>query len=118
MITMPRSEAICDHVVASGEMLVVDDTQRDPRFADHPAIQLWDTRFYAGAPLATADGLVLGALCLLDTEPRKLNEEERQSLDTMAADVVSVITGEDTAEPKSRGKKGNPSATVGQAVPE
>src|SRR5690606_17288150 len=48
MITMPRKEAVCDHVVGSGDMLVVDDTRRDPRFADHPAIKLWNTRFYAG----------------------------------------------------------------------
>lgn len=118
MITMPRHEAICDHVVSSGETLVVDDTQRDPRFADHPAIQLWDTRFYAGAPLTTADGMVLGALCLLDTEPRQLEEDEVELLDTIAADAVSVITGEDAAEPQARGEKSAPSATLGQAVPE
>lgn len=118
MVTMPRAEAICDHVVSSGEMLVVNDTQRDPRFADHPAIQLWHTRFYAGAPLTTSDGMVLGALCLLDTEPRKLNEEELGLLDSMAADVVSVITGEDVVEPVSRRDADTSSATVGQAVPE
>jgi hypothetical protein len=46
--------------------------------------------------------MVLGALCLLDTEPRKLNEEELGLLDTMAADVVSVITGDDTPESEIR----------------
>lgn len=116
MITMPRDEAICDHVVSSGETLVVNDTERDPRFVDHPAIQLWSTRFYAGAPLRTADGMVLGALCLLDTEPRKLNEEELELLDTMAADVVSVITGEDVVDPEP--EKEESSATVGQNLPD
>lgn len=117
MIVMPRDEAICDHVVASGETLVVNDTDRDPRFAEHPAIQLWDTRFYAGAPLMTADGLVLGALCLLDTEPRKLDKEELDLLDTMAADVVSLITGDEAVEPEPRAQE-PASATVGQALPE
>lgn len=118
MITMPRDEAICDHVVAEGEMLVVDDTQRDPRFADHPAIQLWSTRFYAGAPLRTADGMVLGALCLLDTEPRELSDDERELLESMAADVVSVITGDDVVEPEAKAAKKDATTTVGQKVPD
>ncbi|MGV6875277.1 AI-2E family transporter [Pseudochelatococcus sp. B33] len=118
MITMRREDAICDHVVASGEILVINDTERDPRFADHPAIRLWRTRFYAGAPLTTANGMVLGALCLLDTEPRKLNDEELSLLDTMAADAVSLITGEDAAERAPHGEKDRHSAILGQAVPE
>lgn len=117
MITMPRGEAICNHVVASGETLVVGDTERDPYFADHPAIRLWHTRFYAGSPLTTAEGHVLGALCLLDVEPRKLNEEELQLLDTMAADAVSVIMGEYVEAAEAGDEKSASSATVGQRVP-
>jgi GAF domain-containing protein len=118
MITMPRNEAICDHVVSAGERLVVADTKRDPRFADHPAIQLWDTRFYAGVPLKTADGLVLGALCLLDTEPRALREQYLELLNSMAADVVSVITGNDVVKlaPPKEGRQS--SSTVAQFVPD
>lgn len=117
MITMRRQDALCDHVVASGERLVINDTERDPDFADHPAVRLWETRFYAGAPLTTADGMVLGALCLLDSEPRKLNDEELALLDAIAADVVSVITGEDAVERPPRNEKGR-SAVLGQAVPD
>lgn len=116
MITMPRSEAICDHVVASGQTLVVNDTQRDPRFSDHPAIELWHTRFYAGAPLTTADGAVLGALCLLDLEPRKLDDDDITLLNTMAADVVSLITGEEAQEVEASSKE-KASAIVGQILP-
>lgn len=117
MITMPRDEAICDHVVGSGELLVVNDTRRDPRFADHPAIQLWNTRFYAGAPLADGQGRVFGALCLLDTDPRKLGDEELTLLAAMAADVVSLITGDEAVEPGP--VRSDPaSLTVGQTVPD
>jgi predicted PurR-regulated permease PerM len=118
MIVMPRDEAICDHVVESGELLVVNDTQRDPRFADHPAILLWNTRFYAGAPLKTADGLVLGALCLLDTEPRELNDDELALLGSMAADTASFITGEEAAASEPPRDKETSTATVGQFVPD
>lgn len=117
-ITMPRNEAICDHVVASGETLTIEDTEREPRFAEHPAVKLWDARFYAGAPLITSDGLVLGALCLLDTAPRKLEEEELELLGSLAVDVVSAITGEEAVEPKVGGQDPEPSSTIGQRVPD
>ncbi|MDB6179936.1 AI-2E family transporter [Paracoccus fistulariae] len=117
MITMPRAEAICDHVVATGKTLVVEDTDRDPRFADHPAIRNWQTRFYAGVPLTTGDGLVLGALCLLDRNPRKLEDEELDLLDRIAADAVSVITGDDVIAPEPREAEES-SATVGQSLPD
>lgn len=119
MITMPRSEAVCDHVVSKEEAMIIPDTERDPRFADHPAIALWGTRFYAGAPLKTKDGFVLGALCLLDTEPRSLNEEEIQLLNEMADDAILAITGDrPAAEGRDKlGETGENSATVGQRVP-
>jgi predicted PurR-regulated permease PerM len=116
MITMEREAAICTHVVAEGERLVVNDTQRDPRFAEHPAMELWGARFYAGAPLKTAHGFVLGALCLLDTEPRKFEDTELELLDSLAADVVSVITGDEVVEPDR--DEQDTSATVGQKVPQ
>lgn len=94
MVVMPRRDAICDHVVAKGEMLVVDDTERDPRFTDHPAILQWKARFYAGAPLVTPEGLTLGALCLLDPKPRELSPEDQELLTALAADVVLLMTGE------------------------
>lgn len=117
MIVMPRAEAICDHVVASGETLVVDDTERDPRFVDHPAIRLWNTRFYAGAPIMSADGHVFGALCLLDTSPRTISDEEVKLLGTLAADIAELITGAEGAEPESPLPAEKTSATVGQKLP-
>src|SRR5690606_38633770 len=101
-----------------GEALVVPDTDRDPRFSDHPAIRLWNTRFYAGVPVQTPDGHVLGALCLLDTSPRKLTEDEIELLGELAADVASAITGEETEAPELRGRAENGSMTLGQRVPD
>src|SRR5690606_18017250 len=117
MIVMRRDDAVCNHVVSTGEVLVVEDTQRDPMFAEHPAVELWNTRFYAGAPLKLPDGHVLGALCLLDNEPHELTEKETQLLETLAADVVAVITGEEADEVKLEDEKEPASATVGQMVP-
>jgi predicted PurR-regulated permease PerM len=117
MIVFPRADAVCDHVVAGGEPFVVQDAERDPRFAENPTMKLWNARFYAGVPLRTSDGVVLGALCILGAEPRTLDDREIEILEEMAADVVAIITGDAveavTPKPPSEG-----SATIGQPVPD
>ncbi|WP_170297760.1 AI-2E family transporter [Paracoccus litorisediminis] len=101
MITHSRVDAVCDHVVSSDETLVIRDAQRDPRFADNPVIGLWKTRFYAGAPLRTSEGMVLGALCLLDTSPRELTDNEVELLNEFAADVMHTITAYQPSLPET-----------------
>jgi GAF domain-containing protein len=97
---------------------VVSDIERDPRFADNETIDQWSMRFYAGAPLRAADGLIIGALCILDSEPRTLEENDVALLETMAADVVATITASDAhREASVKTSPAASSATVGQPVP-
>jgi GAF domain-containing protein len=118
LLPMDREHAICNYVVANGETLVVSDIERDPRFADNETIKLWDVRFYAGAPLRAADAHIIGALCILDSEPRSMEEGEVALLETMAADVVATITGGNEEETPEKPAASASSATLGQRVPE
>ena len=44
------------------------------RFRDHPfVVGAPHIRFYAGAPVHSSDGFLLGTLCLIDTEPRQFS---------------------------------------------
>jgi predicted PurR-regulated permease PerM len=88
---MPREISLCGHVVAQDAPLVVEDTARDPRFAANPVLREVGVRFYAGAPLRTADGHVIGALCLLDHAPRHLSASELRLLQAMADDVMALV---------------------------
>ena len=118
LLPMDREHAICNYVVANDETLVVSDIERDPRFADNDTIKQWDMRFYAGAPLRAADGLILGALCILDSEPRTLEVNEVALLETMASDVVATITTSEVEKEASvKSAPDASSATVGQQVP-
>jgi GAF domain-containing protein len=118
LLPMDRGHAICNYVVGDDDSLVVPDIQRDPRFADNETIKLWDVRFYAGAPLRVSDGLIIGALCILDSEPRTLEDDEIALLETMAADVAAVITPSQADEALVKSPPAASSATVGQQVPE
>ena len=48
-------------------------------------------RFYAGAPLVTSNGMRLGSLCVIDTEPRHLDAEQLMVLANFAEVVVREI---------------------------
>jgi GAF domain-containing protein len=63
----PREVAFCDHVVRSGEILVIEDTAADPRFRDNPLVAgPPHVRFYAGVPLPVPQAAVLATLCAVD----------------------------------------------------
>ena len=118
LLPMDREHAVCNYVVGDDKSLMVPDIQRDPRFADNETIKQWGVRFYAGAPLRVADGLVIGALCILDPEPRTLEAEEVALLETMAADVAATIAPGNANEGSTKVAPSGSSATIGQQVPE
>src|SRR5882724_5193861 len=67
----PRNISFCGHAVYLREVLVVPDARLDARFADNPLVTgALGLRFYAGAPLITAEGHALGTLCAIDYRPR------------------------------------------------
>ena len=88
----PRTSAFCAHTILRHDVLEIADAQRDPRFADNPLVTgSPHIRFYAGAPLACADGLVMGSLCVIDSEPRELSESQREVLNTLARAATEAL---------------------------
>jgi PAS domain S-box-containing protein len=89
-----RSTSICAHTMLGAGVLEVRDTTRDARFADMEAVAgERHLRFYAGAPLVSAEGAPLGALCVTDTSPRPegLSEMQREGLLVLAEAVKRRI---------------------------
>jgi PAS domain S-box-containing protein len=88
----PRSAAMCAYTILGHDLLEVEDARADPRFADSPLVMSAPhVRFYAGAPLRLADGSAIGSLCLLQSEPRRLNDRQRDILRSLANATMVAI---------------------------
>lgn len=88
----PREIAICDHTIRGNTLFVVGDMLADSRFCSHPMVAgAPGIQFYAGMPLLSADGYALGTLCVLDTEPRILTEQQSSALQVLARQVMGRI---------------------------
>ncbi|BDI33689.1 hypothetical protein CCAX7_57400 [Capsulimonas corticalis] len=88
----PRSIAFCSHTIQQSDVMVVCSATDDVRFENNPLVTGDPKiRFYAGAPLMTADGHALGTLCVMDYEPRTLTQGQTEALQTLAGHVVAQL---------------------------
>lgn len=89
----PRKLSFCQHTLHQPtEVLVIDNPLHDERFKDHPFVQGQPhVRFYAGAPLVTPTGNVLGTLCIIDHKPRKISEQQKKALQLLAKKVMNYL---------------------------
>ncbi len=71
----PLEWSFCRHVVGSGREYVVGDAAGDPVMRDSPLVRVEGIRAYAGVPLVSGHGYVLGALCVKDRAPRHFGAE-------------------------------------------
>jgi diguanylate cyclase (GGDEF)-like protein/PAS domain S-box-containing protein len=88
----PRASSFCTHTIQRPEPLVIADTHDDERFRAYPEVlEPPGIRSYAGAPLLTRDGFAVGALCVLDPEPRSLTPVQLESLSALGRQVEYLI---------------------------
>jgi len=89
----PRDVAFCAHAICQPDrVLLVPDATADDRFATNPLVTGEPyLRFYAGAPLTTAEGLGLGTLCVMDRVPRQLTAEQVEALQLLSRQIIKQL---------------------------
>ncbi len=77
----PRDVSFCGHAIVGDRIMVVNDATGDERFCDNPLVcGDPNIRFYAGYPLNAPDGAKIGTLCLIDSEPREMSQDDLRLL--------------------------------------
>ncbi len=89
-----RGSSFCAHAILEDKIMIVPDTNQDDRFRDNPSVVGESgIRFYAGIPIKSTLGMLVGTLCLLDTKPRQFSDMDQQllkDLGTMVEDEFVV----------------------------
>ena len=86
MTETTRDDSFCAYTIAVDELVVVEDATKDDRFSGNPyVLGPPHVRFYLGQPLSSPDGYPVGTLCVLDFEPRPVNQEKLELLKDLGA---------------------------------
>jgi diguanylate cyclase (GGDEF)-like protein len=89
---VPDELSFCAYVVATRAPLQVADARDHPVFRTSPAVAAGAIRSYLGVPLIDEDGMVLGALAVVDSVPRTFSEAERELLEIQVRLVRGVLS--------------------------
>ncbi len=87
----PLSHSFCQYTLASRAPLVISDARAHPLLYENLAILDLNVVAYAGMPLITSDGHVLGSFCVIDSQPRVWTENELDTVRELAASVMTEI---------------------------
>lgn len=87
----PLSHSICQHTVLSRQPLVITDARIDPLVRSNLAISELAVVAYAGVPLLSDDGHVLGTFCAIDHVPRDWTDDELATIADLAAAATTEI---------------------------
>ncbi|KAK8177726.1 hypothetical protein IWX90DRAFT_411142 [Phyllosticta citrichinensis] len=116
-VIIPRRSGVCEHVLSLGDFdsgtnrpaddvpaIVINDLARDKRFSGRSYVSgSPGVRFYAGVPLRSPWGSIIGAYCVFGHEPRDgLDHEALLTLQGIAKTTMSYL---DTSKAKEGHKR-------------
>lgn len=88
----PRNVSFCSLAIEQDKMMEIYDAREDARFKHNPLVTGDpNIRFYAGAPLITQKGFKIGTLCVIDSVPRKLSQDQKDCLETLSRQIMAQM---------------------------
>jgi GAF domain-containing protein len=87
-MTLDRS--FCRFAVASREPLLIEDSRLNELVKDLPPTKEGIIA-YAGVPLFGAEGEALGALCVVDSKPRRWSSEDVENLQVLSRSATALL---------------------------
>lgn len=82
------AQLICTEVVSCRQTVAVGDVEGVERFAGNAELLEKGIRSFAAAPIWSASGIVIGALCVLESKVRVFSEAQQRQLEVIA-DIIA-----------------------------
>jgi diguanylate cyclase (GGDEF)-like protein len=91
--SIARKDSFCVYAMEEPDaVMVVPDTTLDDRFSTNPMVLAEPGyRFYAGSPLISPAGEVIGTICVFDYVPKQLNQRQISSLQALSRQVIAML---------------------------
>ncbi|MFD0941681.1 GAF domain-containing sensor histidine kinase [Pedobacter boryungensis] len=87
-----RKDSFCSIAILNNDVTLFENTLNVPELLSNPFVSMENgIRFYAGAPLRTIEGLQLGTVCVLDTEPKQVTQQQLKMLETLSSIVMDEL---------------------------
>ncbi|TFF35329.1 GAF domain-containing sensor histidine kinase [Mucilaginibacter psychrotolerans] len=84
-------EAIARLAVLSADTTVISDMLLEPILSAAPVLVNTSVRFYAGTPIKTPDGHLLGTVSVVDAVPRVVTEKQLEMLKNLSEIIVDEL---------------------------
>jgi GAF domain-containing protein len=86
----PAEWSFCAHTVLSAPPYLVSDASTHPVHRESPLVTEGQ-RSYAGVPLVTSAGQVIGAHCVMDTRPRCYTDRDVTFLQAQSSQIMCLL---------------------------
>jgi GAF domain-containing protein len=88
----PIEYAFCNYALKNQRLFEVEDATKSEVFKNNPLVTGEPfIKFYAGFPLKNQNDAILGTLCVIDSEPRKLSKRDREILEILAKQAMELL---------------------------
>lgn len=89
---VPRGISLCSLAVLDTEPTIFEDALKEPCLLSNPLVAGdFGLRFYAGAPITTSEGFLIGTVCIVDKQPRSFSEEDKRLLQEFAKTAMHLL---------------------------
>jgi GAF domain-containing protein len=89
---VPRGISLCSLAILDEGLTIFENAQKEPCLLANPLVAgEFGLRFYAGAPIITAQGYPIGTVCVVDKAPREFGTEDQDLLARFASSAMKAI---------------------------
>jgi two-component sensor histidine kinase len=87
-----RDPGLCASAILNSEPYILENASNDPRSLANPLVAGdFGLKFYMAVPLRSFDGYNLGTLCVIDREPRPVDQAQIDDLKDLASVVMDQM---------------------------
>jgi len=87
----PVEWSFCANSIKTRKPLIIEDAKNHDLVKNNPLVTIDKIQCYAGAPMITRNGYVIGNFCIVGTESRSFSDDEVNKLKEYADKVVERL---------------------------